>query len=330
MAKECEYTEEQVDKMLEAVTTKIGEIRMTAGSGVESNRKVRVCRIMKASELYVYSNQARSQMHCTGMVVGIIADYVLRETIQHLKADGLFKYEKKRICNELQGIVNSWKTDMKQLLGDKYEPMEDVAIDRMSEISGDMDSLRMQIKQHMLKLGNKHAETASWVELTQQMFVLSHQAVKGVVQNWYEEAGLDFSDVFSHMDFLRKCSRKWQKVCTSLYTYEQQVGIVQDDRNVENALKIFSLKACCYEGLWEHFKGSLDKHPEVYTEEDKAKVLADIEDIQARDEAERKAAEKANVDYWAHTKKTAKPRASDVTEEDLQQLKNHFNNGNSR
>ncbi len=330
MTKDCEYTEEQVDKMLEAVTTQIGEMRMTAGSGVESYRKVRVCRIMKASELCAYGNQARSQMHCTGTVVNFIADYVLRETIQRLKADGLFKHETKKICNELQGIVNSWKTDMKQLLGDKYEPMVDVAIDRMSEISGDMDSLRMQIKQHMLKLSNKHAETASWVELTQLMFVLSHQAVKGVVQNWYEVAGIDFSDVFSHMDFLRKCSRKWQKVCMSLYTYGQQVGIVHNDRNVENALKIFSLKACCYDGLWKHFKVSLDEHPEVYTRKDRDKVLADIESIQAESEAKLKAAEKANSDYWAHTEKTAKPRASDVTPEDLQQLKNHFNNGNSR
>ncbi len=322
--KECKYTEEQVDAMLEAVTTKIGEIRMTADSGVESNRKVRICRVMTVRELEKLSRQARSQMHCTGTVVNLMADYVLREAIQRLKADRLYRFETKKICNELQCIILSWKIDMKQLLGERYEAMEDVAYDRQSEINGDIEQLRMQIKQHFFRAKNKHAETASWVELAQQMFVLSHNVVRSVVQLWYEQAALDFSDVFSHMDLLRKCSRKWQNVCMSLYTYEQQVDIIQNDKNVENALKILSLHACEYDGLWKHFQNSLEEHADIYTDEDREKIEADIEDIKAGREEKRKAAEKANADYWAKTKRTAKPRASDVTEEDLQQLKEHF------
>lgn len=314
-----------MNSMLEVVTTNIGEIRMTADSGAESNRKVRICRVMTVRELEKLSRQARSQMHCTGTVVNLIADYVLREAIQRLKADRLYRFETKKICNELQCIILSWKIDMKQLFGERYEAMEDVAYDRQGEINGDMEQLRMQIKQHFFRAKNEYAETASWVELAQQMFVLSHNAVKSVVQLWYEQAALDFSDVFSHMDLLRKCSRKWQKVCMSLYTYEQQVDIVQKDKNVENALKILSLHACEYDGLWKHFQNSLEEHADIYTNEDRKRIEADIEYIEARREEKRKAAEKANADYWAKTRKTAKPRASDVTQDDLQQLINHFN-----
>ncbi len=329
--KECKYTEEQINRMLEQVTTHIGEIKLTPGSGVESGRRVRICRVMTVQELYTYSQQARSQMHCTGTVVNLMADFVLRETIQRLKAEGLFRQGTKKVCNELQGIIISWKTDMKSLLGERYEPMEDVAYDRMSELNGKIEQLRMQIKQAILAQGNKHAETASWVELTQQMFVLSHQVVKAVVINWCEAVAIDYSDVFSHMDFLRKCSRKWQKVCMSLYTYEQQVDIVQNDINVENALKILSHDACDYDGLWKHFQTTLDEHADVFSEEDRANVKADIEAVMENQEAKRKAAEKANADYWTKTRRTAKPRGSDVTEEDLQQLKQHFNNnGKSR
>ena len=331
MTKECEYTEEQVDRMMETVTTSIGEIRTYCDSGVEGGRKVRICRIMKVKQLHQFSQQARSQMHCTGTVVNLMADFVLRETIQRLKADGLFRHGTKKICNELQGIILSWKTNMKNLLAERYEPMEDVAYDRMSELNGEIDQLRMQIKQNLLAQGNEHAETASWVELTQQMFILSHQVVKAVVRNWYEEVAVDFSDVFEHMDFLHRCSRKWQKVCMSLYTYEQQVNIIQNDINVENALKILSHDACEYDGLWTHFQNALEEHADVFNAQDRANVNADIEAIKEKREEERKAAEKANADYWEKNRRTAKPRGTDVTQEDLQQLINHFNdNGKSR
>lgn len=320
-----DFTPEERKRMFEGVVTNYGVLYTPAGEGVESNRKVRICKVMPVEQFYEYCQQARSQEQCTGTVVNLFADHVLRETIQRLKAEGLYKQEVKKICNELQGIVLSWKTDMKELLGERYEAMEDIAIDRQSEIYGDFETLRMQVKQYFLKQKNKHAETASWVEMTQQMFVLSHMVIKTIVQMWYNENGIDFSDVFGHMDLLFKCSKKWQKVCLRLYSYEQQVEIIQKDKNFENAMKIFALQICELDGLYKHFQTALEEHADVFDDDDRKRVSADIEAINAKHEEERKEAEKANADYWAKTKRTAKPRASDITTEDLQQLMEHFN-----
>lgn len=317
-------TEEQVDNVMNNTTLQPCEITTPNDMGVESERKVRICGVMKYSDVYEYCKQARSQMHCTGTVVNFIADYVLRETIQRLKADGLFKHKTKKICNELQAVIKSWKTDMKFLLGDKYEPMEDISCDRMSELNGKIEQLRMQLSQGLAKVKCKHSDTASWVELTQQMFVLSHQVVKVVVNLWYQEANIDFSEVFKHMDLFLKCSRRWQRVCMSLYTKEQQTNLVQSDINVINALRILSFEACDYDGLWQHFRTALEEHAKAFSDEDRANINADIEYLKTQGEAKRKAAEKANADYWAHTRKTAKPRASDVTAEDIELLKQHF------
>lgn len=322
--KGCKYTEEQVDHMLESIVANVGTMRTPSDMGVESNRKVRICRVMKAAELNRCCQQARSQIHCTGTVVNLMADFALRETIQRLKADKLFKHETKKICNELQGIILQWKTDMKALLWERYEAMEDVAYDRQSEIMGDVDQLRMQLKQNFFKCGCKYADTAAWVEMTQQMFVLSHIVVRAVVTAWYTDANIDLSDVFAHMDLLRLCSRKWQKVCMKFYTYEQQTGAIQNDQNVENALKILSHHAIDYDGLWKHFKNALEEHADVFSEQNRKEIDADIEDIKKRGEKKRREAKKANADYWAKTKRTAKPRASDATDEDIQQLINHF------
>ena len=317
-------TEEQVDNVMNNTTLRPCEITTPNDMGVESDRKVRICGVMKYSDVYEYCKQARSQMHCTGTVVNFIADFVLRETIQRLKADGLFKHETKKICNGLQIIIKSWKADMKFLLDVKYESIEDISCDRMSELNGKIEQLRMQIKQGLAKAKCKHFDTASWVELTQQMFVLSHQVVKAVVNLWYQEANIDFSEVFRHMDLFLKCSRRWQRVCMSLYTQEQQTNLVQSDINVINALKILSVEACDYDGLWQHFQTALEEHAEAFSDEDRANINADVEYLKAQGEAKRRAAEKANADYWAHNRKTAKPRASDVTTEDIELLKQHF------
>lgn len=324
MNKYQDFTKQERERMFTGVVEHIGEIRTTGGLGAECNRRVRICKNMPVGHFRESCNHAHSELLCIGTIVNLFADHVLRETIQRLKTDGSYKQETKKICNELQGVLLSWKTEVKSLLAERYEPMEDSATDRQSEIYSHFETLRMQVVQHLLRLKNKHVETASWVEMTQQMFVLSHLVVKNIVLTWYKEEGIDFSDVFSHMDLFNKCSKKWQKVCMKFYTYDQQVAIVQNDKNFENGLKIFSLEICNFEGIYKHFRTALDEHSEAFNEEDREKLKADLEDFAAEREEERKAAEKANADYWAKTKRTAKPRASDITEEDIQQLKEHF------
>lgn len=179
----AQLTEEQIQNVMNNHIVSYGVIFTPNGMGIESNRKVRICRTMVASDVSRFGQQARSQIHCIGTAANFIADFVLRETIQRLKADGLFKQGVKKICNELQGVILEWKTNMKVLLGKRYAPMEDVAFERMGDLYKDMEQLRMQIKQYFHKRKNKRAETCSWVEMTQQMFVVSHLVVKSVVQD---------------------------------------------------------------------------------------------------------------------------------------------------
>jgi hypothetical protein len=316
-----QLTEEQIQNVMNNHTVRYGVMYTPSGMGIESNRKVRICRAMVASDVSRFGQQVRCQMHGIGTAANFIADFVLRETIQRLKVDGLFKQEVKKICNELQGVIQEWKTNIKVLLGERYVPMEEVAFDRMGDLYKDMEQLRMQIKQYFHKRKNKRAETCSWVEMTQQMFVVSHLVVKSTVQNWYNEVGIDFSEVFAHMDLLRKCSRKWQKVCMHLYAYEEQVQLVQCDRNFANALLILSKGMCDYDGLLVHIKDVVHEYADLFSEQDKKAIEADIECMEKEKAAKRAAAEKANAEYWTNA---AKKRSSDITQDDLKLLKEHF------
>ena len=318
-------TPQTTDALMASNRTGYTELVTPQGLGPESGRTVRICKPLTTGQISQYGGAAQSEVRSIGTMANLIADFALREAIQRIKADGLFRHGTKKICNELQGIVKSWKTDMRHLMGDRYEPMEDAVYDRQSELNGEFEMLRLQAKAYFLKNGNKHAETCAWVEMTQQMFVLSHMVIKNIVKAWYAKVGIDFSDVYRHMDLLLSCSRQWQKVCRVLYTYEQQNALVNHDTNFINAMKIYFLHVCSIEGMEKHFKTSIEEHPDVFSDEERRALLHDIAEAQAGQAARKKAEQEANNAYWARTRKTAKPRGSDVTAEDLQQLKKHFN-----
>ena len=123
------------------------------------------------------------------------------------------------------------------------------------------------------------------------------------------------------MDLLRKCSRKWQKVCMLLYTYEEQVQVVQHDGNFANALLILSKGMCDYDGLLVHIKDVVHEHADLFNGQDIKAVEADVEYMEKEKAAERAAAVKANAEYW---KNATIKRSSDITQDDLEQLKEHF------
>lgn len=300
------------------------ELLTEDGLGPESHRTVRVCKRMTTEQLYAYSAAAQSEVRSIGTMVNLIADYALREAIQRLKADKLFKHATKKVCNELQGIIKSWKTDIRMLMEERYEPMEDAICDCMSEENDEFEMLRLQAKAYFLKKGNKHAEACSWAEVTQQMFAFSHMVIKDIVKAWYIQYGLDFTDVYKHMDLLYKCSKKWQKVCMSLYTYQEQDELVNHNTNFANAMRIYSNHIIDINGMQKHFQTCIEEHSDLFTDEDRQNLMKDIAQADAAIEAKANAERKANEAYWAHTRKIAKPRGSDITQEDLQQLKEHF------
>lgn len=317
-------TPQITDAMLASNKTGYVELVTPQGLGPESGRTIRVCKPLTTGQISQYGGAAQSEVRSIGTMVNLIADYALREAIQRIKADGMFRHEKKKICNELQGIIKSQKSDIQRLMGDRYEPMEDAIYDRQSELNGEFEMLRLQAKAYFLRKGNKHADTCSWVEMAQQMFILSHLVIKNIVKTWYAKVGIDFSGVYGHMDLLRRCSRQWQKVCMTLYPYEQQDDLINHDTNFINAMKIYFLHLCSIDGLEKHFKTSIEEHPEVFTAEERKALLYDIAEAQAGRAARERAEQAANNAYWARTRKTVKPRGSDVTAEDLQQLKKHF------
>lgn len=314
--------EERFENLRNNLLSDIGYYPTPPDWGAEGNKKIFVGKRLTAGEVDDYLRNARSQSHLVGTVSNLIADFCWRESMQRLKDAGLYRMGVKKACNDVEREIKAWKGEIKYQLGNHYETAEIFFAERFEELMPLFESLRLQIANSLGK-HTKRTELASWVEITQQMFAMSHTVWKCVREAWKTQ-GVDVGDVISHMDLQPRCCKNWEKVCMSLYSYEAQIECTKDEC-CERALKIWGRSAVSIDGLMPHLRNSAYETREYYTDEQMASLEEDWEYLQQKKRKEDEEQKRKEQEYLrTRRKQKVKRTATDITEEDLNGLIKHF------
>ena len=318
-----DLTKEELNNVANSMTVSVGYMTTPEDMGCESGKRIKIGAPMTPAQLSELGQQARSEIHLIGSVANFACENAIREAISAIKRDALwmFRHKVKKACNECQAIIRGWRSDMKTLLGDRFDVVEDMAIERLSEIQPDIDMLAIQIKQRLLRAKCPGAvELTTIVGVADFLLSLSQTVVNCVVDQWWKSHGIDFSEVFVHMNLQSQCGSRWNIVRPKFYDAETE-GVVFADANVQRAAAICSQKISDFNAIFPHMKTVVGEYDDMFDEEEKADLDKDIDNILREQNDERKAEERKNRAYW---KKVRKPKASDVSDDDLELLKQHF------
>lgn len=318
-----DLTKEELNNVANSMTVSVGYMTTPEDMGCESGKRIKIGAPMTPAQLSELGQQARSEIHLIGSVANFACENAIREAISAIKRDApwMFRHKVKKACNECQAIIRGWRSDMKTLLGDRFDVVEDMAIERLSEIQPDIDMLAIQIKQRLLRAKCPGAvELTTIVGVADFLLSLSQTVVNCVVDQWWKSHGIDFSEVFVHMNLQSQCGSRWNIVRPKFYDAETE-GVVFADANVQRAAAICSQKISDFNAIFPHMKTVVGEYDDMFDEEEKADLDKDIDNILREQNDERKAEERKNRAYW---KKVRKPKASDVSDDDLELLKQHF------
>ena len=318
-----DLTKEELNNVANSMTVSVGYMTTPEDMGCESGKRIKIGAPMTPAQLSELGQQARSEIHLIGSVANFACENAIREAISAIKRDApwMFRHKVKKACNECQAIIRGWRSDMKTLLGDRFDVVEDMAIERLSEIQPDIDMLAIQIKQRLLRAKCPGAvELTTIVGVADFLLSLSQTVVNCVVDQWWKSHGIDFSEVFVHMNLQSQCGSRWNIVRPKFYDAETE-GVVFADANVQRAAAIYSQKISDFNAIFPHMKTVVGEYDDMFDEEEKADLDKDIDNILREQNDERKAEERKNRAYW---KKVRKPKASDVSDDDLELLKQHF------
>lgn len=316
-------TKEELSNVANNMTVSVGYMVTPEDMGCESGKRIKIGAPMTPVQLSELGQQVRSEVHLIGSVVNFACENGIREAISAIKHDAprMFRHDVKKACNECQAILRSWRSNMKGLLGERFDVVEDMAIERLSEIQPDINMLAAQIEQRLLHAKCPGAlKLATTVSIVDFLLTLSQTVVNCIVDQWWKSHGIDFSEVFAHMNLQSQCGSRWNIVRSKFYDTKIEDAVLTDT-NVQCAITICSQKLSDYNAIFPHMKTVIGEYGNMFGEEEKADLDKDINNILREQDDERKAEERKNRAYW---KKVRKPKASDVSDDDLELLKRHF------
>lgn len=316
-------SEEARTSILNTSTVSVGCMITPEDMGCEGNKKIKIGLPMTPVQLSEIGQQVRSEAHLVGSVINFACENALREAIAAIKREvpKIFRHETKKMCNECQSAIRSWRFNMKDVLGERFGVVEDLVIDRLTELQRDLDVLAFQIEQRLrAQWSEKNLALLTQVLVAEFMIRLSHTTLNCVVQQWWKSHGVDFSEPLVHMDLYLQCAHRWDKVSSNFYDAEMY-NAVWSDSNVVRAAEIFSHKLADYDAIFPHIKNVVGEYDGMFSKKEINDISKDVDEIIKNQEAGRKAEMQKNKAYW---KKVGKSKASDISQDDLECLKRHF------
>ncbi len=319
------YTENDYQTFAKSHTLPLGEITTPACMGKEGNKKVRLLQHQTLHELNEKIQTLRGHTHIVIGIINALADFALREAIDRIKREGMFKQGVKKHCNSTQKALDIWKVNSKELMAGMNPILEDLATDRISEIVPLLNSLKIQLHNAFGKQKVKNPELAAWIEAASITCMLSNFVLKTTVKWGKEDYNIDAGDMFTYLDLSLTAGKEWQKVCREFYPEKVQELVANKDELVYRATKLLAKECLNVEAAaFTAVDLANYDYAKDFTDEQRKDLRLQADGIRRTRLKEQEAEAKANADYWAQTKRTAKPKASDVTQEDLNQLKQHF------
>ena len=319
------YTEERLRDFAKNQIVQIGEVVTPAALKKEGNKMVRVLAPQTLHDLDARIKTLRSHTHMVMGITNTLADFALREAIDKIKRAGAFKQGAKKYCNSTQKALGIWKVNSKEIMAGMTPILEDLSTDMCSNMMKHFVSLRMQLHNAFGKQKHANPELASWVEAASIVCMLSNFVLRNTIDWGKQDFCIDATEMFRYLDLSLTAGKEWQKLCRLFYSEDMQDAISNHDELVYRATKILAEKCLDIKEIARKAAEiAVNEYADDFNEQQKTDLLQQAREIEAQAEEEAKAEVKANADYWARTKKTVKPRASDVTTEDLELLKQHF------
>lgn len=319
------YTEERLQDFAKSQIVQLGVIITPTALRKEGNKTVKVLAPQTLHDLDAKIKALRGHTHMVMGITNALADFALREAIDRIKRAGAFKQGAKKYCNSTQKALDIWKLNSKEIMTGMTPILEDLSTDMCSDMMKHFTSLRMQLHNAFGKQKHANPELASWIEAASIVCMLSNFVLRNTIDWGRQDFCIDATEMFRYLDLSLTAGKEWQKLCRLFYPEEMQDSISNHDELVYRATRILAEKCLDIKEIARKAAEiAVNEYADDFDEQQKKDLMQQAREIEAQVEEEAKAEAKANADYWAHKRKTAKPRASDVTTEDIELLKQHF------
>lgn len=293
--------------------------------GKEGNKKVRLLQYQTLHDLNERIQTLRGHTHITIGIINAMADFALREAIDRIKREGLFKQSVKKHCNSTQKALDIWKVNSKEIMSGMNPILEDLETDRISEMVPLLNSLKIQLHNAFGRLKIPNPELMAWIEAASITCMLSNFILRTTVRWGKEDYNIDTSDMFTYLDLSLTAGKEWQKVCREFYPEKVQEMVANEDELVYRATKLIAKECLNVEATALTAANlAMDDYADNFTDEQREDLKKQADELRAKGLQRQKEEERANAAYWSKVKNAVKQQASDITEDDLQQLKKHF------
>lgn len=319
------YTEERLQDFAKNQIVQIGVIVTPAALKKEGGKRVKVLALQMLHDLDANIKSLRGHTHIVMGIINTLADFALREAIDRIKRTGAFKRNVKKCCNSTQKALDIWKLNSKEIMAGMTPILEDLSTDMCSDMMKHFTSLRVQLHNAFGKHKHANPELASWIEAASIVCALSNFVLRNTMDWGKQDFCIDATEMFRYLDLSLTAGKEWQKLCRLFYPEDMKDAISNHDELVCRATRILAEKCLDIKEIARKAAEiAVNEYADDFDEQQKKDLIQQAKEIEAQVEEEAKTGAKANADYWAHKNKTAKPRTSDVTTEDIELLKQHF------
>lgn len=284
-------------------------------------------RLLKAydskAELDNVVNNASGHFHCLIGVFDMVADNAIRETTLYLRDKGLLKQKTKYLAGIARQDVDRWKKQMRSTtLFWSYDAYEAAIYEHIGTLMKDIDMIEMQISQYLTMNGCQDVETCTKVALTYLLIKDVRCEYKALKEAFAQSVGIDFGNTYEHM-LLDRAEKAWKEL--SQMIVGRQADGIENYQPLETAFTIYLRKVNDLDNFMLRVGEAVEEYADNYDEETRREVAADVAKVRRSKAEEAKRIRQETAAARRRQEERAKQRKStDITDEDLQRLKDRF------
>ena len=268
-------------------------------------------------------NNASGHFHCVLGVFDMIADNAVRETSLMLAEKGVLKHKTKYLAGIARADIDRWKKQMRSTtLFVVYDAYEAAIYDHIATLQKDIDMIEMQISQYLTMHGCKDVETCTKVSLAYMLIKDIRGVYSSLLEAFEIKTGIDFGNTYEHM-LLDRAEKAWKEL--AMMIVGKSADGIENYQPLVTAFEIYLRKANDIDEFMCRVGEATEEFADLYDEETRRDIAADVASIKREkaEEAKRRAQETAAA-RRKQEKLIRHRRSTDITDEDLQKLKEKF------
>lgn len=266
---------------------------------------------------------ASGHFHCLLGVFDMIADNAVRETTLLLAEKGILKHKTKYLAGIARADIDRWKKQMRSTtLFVAYDAYEAAIYDHITTLQKDIDMIEMQISQYLTMHGCKDVETCTKVSLAYMLIKDIRGVYSSLLEAFEIKTGIDFGNTYEHM-LLDRAEKAWKEL--AMMIVGKSADGIENYQPLVTAFEIYLRKANDIDEFMCRVGEATEEFADLYDEETRRDIAADVASIKREkaEEAKRRAQETAAA-RRKQEKLIRHRRSTDITDEDLQKLKEKF------